>query len=310
MATLPSASQRRAAAPVTDILIVDFDPTSAPAPTEQEETIDESSALNPVAAIAFVLAGAAILAPAFRPTASTTPWLAGIALATAIAALFVEGGRLRLALSSAGLSVSSLTLLAALFIPSLLVPHYEATQQRSDYDPKALQVIPLQLANDSRALEFNGYADASRAAVQQGYIRVQVTSASVGPVRVVDSRRRLTKQPFLAIGLRIQHLGHAPSGRLIHWDTIGERSVRPATASMDGRNLSLANTGADVPVGVVYGQDLFPGRVVEDLLLFEAPPAHGDVRLELPAEAWGGQGAFRFQIPSSMILSQPAKKPR
>jgi hypothetical protein len=34
------------------------------------------------------------------------------------------------------------------------------------------------------------------------------------------------------------------------------------------------------------------------------------VRLELPAEAWGGHGVLRFQIPSSMLVARPGIKPR
>jgi hypothetical protein len=64
-----------------------------------------------------------------------------------------------------------------------------------------------------------------------------------------------------------------------------------------------------VPVGVSYGQDLFPGATASDLLLFESPGPDSPIRLTLPAEAWGSSGVFRFQIPSLMTLPQQGNKP-
>jgi hypothetical protein len=52
---------------------------------------------------------------------------------------------------------------------------------------------------------------------------------------------------------------------------------------------------------------LFPGKAVEDVLVFPAPAGVGPLRLELPAAAWGGQGVFRFTIPASMLVN-PAPK--
>ena len=50
-------------------------------------------------------------------------------------------------------------------------------------------------------------------------------------------------------------------------------------------------------------------EVCDDVLVFE-PTGSGPVLLELPAEAWGGSGIFRFQLPDSMITIQKGSKPR
>jgi hypothetical protein len=46
-------------------------------------------------------------------------------------------------------------------------------------------------------------------------------------------------------------------------------------------------------------------------LVFEAPPAGAkSLRLELPAAVWGGAGAFKFLLPSSMIRTEAAPRGR
>ena len=52
---------------------------------------------------------------------------------------------------------------------------------------------------------------------------------------------------------------------------------------------------------------VFPVVFQERVFLFE-PPAAGVayLRLEVPAEAWGGRGAFRFTIPRSMLRAARA----
>ncbi len=235
----------------------------------------------------------------------------GVGVGVLGAVLVGSGKPLRLVLPIGGAVVSALVLFVAFFIPSLLGPRYEASREKTTYEPEAIRVIPLKIApGATEGLESDGFADASQAAIQQGFIRVQVMDATIAPVQVVDSKKRYTKQSYLTVTVRIQHLGNGPQVRFVHWGAIGSRTAPPATATADGRPLPVADVGRDVPVGITYGHDLFPGRLVDDLLVFEAPVGASNVRLELPGEAWGGRGAFKFQIPSSMIVTQPGKKPR
>jgi len=56
--------------------------------------------------------------------------------------------------------------------------------------------------------------------------------------------------------------------------------------------------------GHVRTASLAPGKYVEDVLVFEPPAADvQSLRLELPAEACGRSGVFRFQIPG--MISKP-----
>jgi len=280
-------------------------PSAEGAPDTTEEDVQPAKARPPLLGIAVCfVASAALVTASFQSTAFLARPLAAVGLVLGAAGALAVGGETpaRLVLPLGGAAVSGLALIVAWFLPSLFGPGYEASRAKSDYDPDVVRVVPLRAASGgSAALEAGGSADASQAALQQGYIRVRIASAAVAPVQVVDSKKRYTKQPFLAVTVQIQHLGNGERVRLVHWGTTGERTVPDAVATTNGRKLALANTDPDMPVGVSYGQDLFPGRATSDLLLFDPPPAGAAVRLELPAEAWGGHGVFRFQIPDSMM---------
>jgi hypothetical protein len=288
-------------------------PLSIPisAPTESE---GEGWRPHPLGVVACLAAAAALLTAALPSALFLTRPLGGAGLVLGGLAVFLAlgGPPIRQLFPVAGVVLSGLVLAVSLFSPGLLGPQYEASRMKSDYDPEAVQVIPLHLGPVAGAegLQADGWADASRAVVSQGPVRVQVTGATVGPVQVIDSRKRHTKQPLLAIGLRVQHLGHGSLIHFVHWGTAGERVVPEPVATQGGGRLAPAHLGADVPVGLTYGQELHPGRQVDDLLVFEAPAGTGPVRLEVPAEAWGGRGAFRFQIPPAMLVSPRGPKPR
>lgn len=311
VATAPKPKPKPAPAPAPTPGPV---PVELTAPAEVEERTAEGYP-HPLGIAACLVAGAALAASVLPATAFLTRPLAGVAL------LLGAGGWVAVAsaspgrqiLPALGAGVGALTLLVSLFAPSLLGLGFEARQQKSNYDPDAVRVVPLQMgAGSADNLETEGYADASRAAVQQGSFRVQVLSATVGPVQAVAAKQRFTKQPYLAVVVRVQHLGHAEDVRFTHWGAVGERVVPPAVARFGGKPLAAANTDPDVPLGAVYGHDLFRGTAVDDVLLFDPPAGTGPVRLDLPGEAWGAEKvAFKFHIPASMVtVQQPPKKPK
>jgi hypothetical protein len=250
--------------------------------------------------------GVGLVAGSVAPVAFLTRPLSGVGVALGLlGVLSATGGRPRGPLFAvAGAVLSGLVLGVSLLAPSVLGPRYEASRLRSDYDPDAVRVVPLRLdPGGSEGLEHDGYADASRAAVQQGFIRVRVTGATLGPLSSREPKRKPTAQPYLSVGVRVQHLGHGPAVRFIHWGVTEERAVPPAAAEADGLRLPARLNWADLPVRPVLVQELWSGLAAETLLLFDPPTSPGTVRLELPAEAWGGRGAFRFLIPRSMITA-------
>jgi hypothetical protein len=290
-------------------------PLSTPITNFGPSPVDSApgSWVHPLGLVACFVGVAALFSASFAATTILTLPLGGIGLALGLLAVLAALGDqpVRQLLPVAGAALSGLVLAAALADPALLGPRYAASRRPTNYDPDAVRFVPLRLSRDgSTGLEADGRADASRAAIQQGMVRVQVVGAAVGPVQVVDAKRKYTKQRYLALAVRVQHLGNGPSVRFVHWGTTGERSVPAATAEASGRKLSAADLGSQVAAGTTYGHDLFPGKLVDDLLVFEAPAQPGPLRVDLPAEAWGGRGVFRFQVPASMITARRGPKTR
>jgi hypothetical protein len=313
-----------AAAPTTDTAVAAATGTApdlppVPAPVEAVAPAvavpppePEPARPHPLGVVACLCAGAALVAAAVPAGVGLTRPLAGVAAALGLGGwLATAGGRAaRQVLPAVGAAAGALTLLVSFAAPSLLGLRYEASRQVPDYDPDAVTVVPLRVGPDAgSALKVDGYADASRAAVQQGHVRVQVAGAAVGPVELAGAKKRATKRPYLAVTVRVQNLGHGGRVPFAHWGTAAaDRAVPPAAATAAGAPLAAADLAPDAPANLTLRYDLFPGEAVADVLLFEPPAGPGPIRLELPAEAWGGRGAFRFEIPAPMIVARSPKK--
>jgi hypothetical protein len=60
--------------------------------------------------------------------------------------------------------------------------------------------------------------------------------------------------------------------------------------------------GAQIPGQINAATSVYPGKQIEDLLVFEPPIDNVKfLRLELPAGAFDGTGSLYLQIPKSMI---------
>jgi hypothetical protein len=280
----------------------------APAPRDEDDTWDQRPVVLGIAAC--LVAGAALIAASIEATVVLTRPLAGLGVLLgvvgSVAAFRHEEPRASLPVCGAIACLLVLTI--AVFMPGILGPSYEASQQDSDYDPEAIRPVPLTLTV-SGSLETDGYADASRAALLQGTVRVQITSVTIAPVRVLGVGTRYSKKPYLAVAIRVQHLGHGPMVEFRHWGTTIERNVPTAKATVAGLSLTPSSLFPDIPADVNDGARLFPNRAISDVILFEAPSTSGPVRIEMPAEAWEGKGVLRFEIPRSMIVDRRTRRP-
>jgi hypothetical protein len=235
--------------------------------------------------------------------------LAGVVLVRA-------SGGARLVLPAAGAAVSGAALLAALLLPGLLGPAYRVWRERDPVDPAAIRVVPLPGRTTDSGPENPDWVDASRAALQQSGLRVQVVGASVGPTeaRAILQKKAPNKKGAAAEALFIRvRARRAEDARSFAAD-VARQPDRPDEAH---RPTLTDNTGKvyrerpapSAPEGVGKSSR-FPVTVVEEVFAFEAPPPGLEcLRLEVPAAAWGGSGAFRFTIPAAMIERQPPGGP-
>ena len=280
------------------------------APADDGAPLRFRDRVHPAGLAACLFAGAGLLCAAFAPTAFLSWPLGAVGLLVALAGVLSALGRPGMLLFPvAGAVLSGAVLTAALVEPGLLGPSYEASRQRSGYDPEAVQVVPLSLdPSGAQNIEADGWADAGRAAVQQGSVRVQLTGAAVGAVRLTGPRPKFTKDRYLTVSLRVQHLGHGGPIDYEHWGLPAVRKAPPPTLEAAGVKLSPVELSPEPPAGRTDMVSLFPGKAAEDLLVFPAPANVGPMRLELPAQAWGGPGVFRFTIPASMVTVAPAPR--
>src|SRR5262249_16830781 len=149
--------------------------------------------------------------------------------------------------------------------------------------------------------------DASRAVLERNRLRVEVLSAAVGPVEVRGhgNQIQLSKEHYLTIWLRVQRVR---DGKEFAADVRGPRDVpvgRPRLRLTDAAGREFAAQDLDLAVttaGSERRSAVFPVSVIDDVAVFEPPPPGVDaLRLEVPADAWGGTGVFRFTIPRSMF---------
>ena len=149
------------------------------------------------------------------------------------------------------------------------------------------------------------WADASKDVAQQGDVRVRVQSAEVKRVELGQAKGpRQTSEKYLLIRLRLSNAGTV---RIIDYTGWGVTTPEPDTAARLTDSQGKAyRPRVFAPAQKVSGQvrqaAFAPGKWVEDLLVFEAPPLDIKfVHLELPCAACGGKGSLNLEIPRRMI---------
>jgi hypothetical protein len=197
-----------------------------------------------------------------------------------------------------------LVLLTAWLFPSLLGPAYLGSREREVADPAAVRVIPLTGGSENAAAEDPNWVDASRAALQQAKIRLQVMSASVGPLKAESSpKKESASGEALFIRLRRQLADAAGVVGTKPSQTMRKQleNHRPRLTDNSGKVYPLRNV-QEVAAQKERRPSVFPVNFQDAVLVFEAPgPGVENLRLEVPAEAWETKGPFRFTIPGSMI---------
>lgn len=266
------------------------------------------------------LAGGACLCAAAAGVSASVTGLTGLVIPFALAGLLLGGvavvqfvGRAaeppELAVPGVPTAGSALVLLLALFAPDYLSPQYEASRTRDAEDPDAITRVLV--AGSVETLEelgsVSGGVDATRVALTRRGIQVRVVKAAVGPVELDTAKLSFTKERYLSVTVEILPLVHRDPVSFRPW---GGTGVPVAQLSAGGKPLAPANLGGrsakDVPRAEA---PLAPLRPTTVKLLAEAPAAIPEVLLvELPSEAWGQTGPFRFRVPAAMVAVSPVSK--
>lgn len=140
-----------------------------------------------------------------------------------------------------------------------------------------------------------------------GHVRVAITKVSVGkvPLKAADGSITFADEPRLMIALRIENVSDTKRSEYNTWapDLDAAKTVAKLT---DDRGAELKRVtfgfGNNVKDRTVLAT-LTPGRVITDLLVFEAPAANATaLKLVLPGATCGVKGAFEFDIDARTVF--------
>ena len=163
---------------------------------------------------------------------------------------------------------------------------------------------------DRQPIEESHWTDASTHAVILNDLRVQIMSARLETVELnKQGAQTVTPDHYLVIHLHVTFEGvlfkHFPYDQ---WAESASGPSKHPPALIDDRDHSYNQESfgpgwsvASSRAGPAY---VSPGRSVDEILVFPAPPATtAYLQLTLPAAAFGQAGDFKFQIPRSMMES-------
>ena len=148
-------------------------------------------------------------------------------------------------------------------------------------------------------------------------LAVDVQYVGFGEVRAKDAYNRVVvsdQRNYLQVYLKIKNLGAKPV-KYISWQgnafAAGGQQVRATLVDDQGRNypmqefVRVAGLQGHTPRAILANKE-----EAGDVVIFTIPPSVDrrtirQFRLELPAEAYGGSGVYRFEFPPQAIQGFP-----
>ena len=215
----------------------------------------------------------------------------------------------------AGAAGSSAILLTALYFPEHLGSVYMASRAKRGVDPAVIRAVPIEGSFHSSAPLDADWVDAAKASLQFGQVNVQVLGVTIRRAEGVKSSagKRLPAGNYCFVRIRTQEqvaaIQFAANRSQAHGSPI-EGALLKLTGS-ENKSYELHGVVKVEAVDKQRRGPAFPMSFQDHVFIFEAPAARPDhLRLEIAAEAWGGEGAFRFSIPGRMIRDERGKPGR
>jgi hypothetical protein len=231
--------------------------------------------------------------------------LSSAALVAGITAVVraVRSGASRLTFPVAAVAVATVIVGTSLFFPGLLGTTYRGYKDQRAEDPAAIRRIALPGSPAASGPDDPDWADAGRTALQQGPITLQVEEVAIAQVQLATGENKKGKMEWcLVVRLRIHRMPDpaASAAKQPPDVTFLKEANRPTLTDAAGKVYELLDVQTGGAAEKARGVAEF--GLISRALVFEVPaPGVQQLRLELPAEAWGGTGTFRFAIPGSMI---------
>jgi hypothetical protein len=166
-----------------------------------------------------------------------------------------------------------------------------------------LEQFGKQLEEQQRR-EAADWVDASQNSVTHGDVRIRIASVTLGRVDLQGAaKKQQSDDDNLVIRITIENTAAENNISYKGWSTAAGVSPDAATLRDNFIAVYSAVTFARPVKGQVRNpQTIKPGQSLEDILVFQKPLNNPqELRLELPAAAFGGLGKIKFRIPAAMI---------
>ncbi len=171
-------------------------------------------------------------------------------------------------------------------------------------DPQQLYLVS---ASGQKKIDDDQWSDASQVACKKAGVLVRVMKVTLAKVKTGGpGKESWTRELWLQVRLRVSNMAVDRRVTFVGWstrpaDAPQARLLDPAGHSFKRHSLPWSQDSA--PIGQAI---LLPGKFAEDVLVFEPPAANvPNLRLELPADAWGNQGTYKFLVPRTMFWKTP-----
>ncbi len=212
---------------------------------------------------------------------------AAIGLSLVVVGVWMNRNRPRKSISSTlflgGILCSTIVALC-LFTPGVLNSYWAINSQLEESDPDRMVVVAReQPRGGGKPFAEKEWIDAATAGIRQDDLYIHVESASIGQLPERGSAHYLLVHFHL---IQFQH------GRTISFERYVPGHVIPTLTNESGQVCQFVGERVKKP----------PSKFdvllkVDHLLIFEQPPlGTRELKLELPASAWGRAGAGRFRI--------------
>lgn len=259
-------------------------PAAVPATPPRPGDFPDYAVRTALVACGFV--GVSMIASQFPYGRFVAAPLAGLGLLLGGLSLLGLESRKWLGLAAVGLN--ALALLLVLALPTWLGLSSWTPAGDPETAPKPVTAV----GRDGSLPKNAEWVDAGQAVWQQGDVRITVANVTIGPLDPMAKDPAKRKDRALKLTLKLSNVGVARAIEFTSWSPSPTAETKLTTVA----GATLLPRAVATEKATVY-----PGKSAESVLTFAAPDKADDLRLEIPAEAFGGTDPARFLIPKTLL---------
>ncbi|MGH8246416.1 MAG: hypothetical protein ACREUU_08280 [Gammaproteobacteria bacterium] len=169
-------------------------------------------------------------------------------------------------------------------------------------DPSAVSPIETADSSEPTAPVVQWHPHDQPLAVADVVVRIVEVNLNRVPLTNLG-RESASEDPLLWLRVRVENQSSTKKIEFARWNTVTAFNEIATLEDDLGNHYKRVNFGFGSRVaGLEHRDSIYPGKSADAVLVFEVPiDAAKTLRLKMPAEAVGGQGEFRFEIPVTAV---------